>query len=94
VCIAIAPRGKTTEKMISNIEEVRARGGAILSIATEGDTAVAGVSDHCVEIPACEEIFSPILSIIPLQLLAYYRAVGLGRDVDKPRNLAKSVTVE
>jgi glutamine---fructose-6-phosphate transaminase (isomerizing) len=94
VCVAIAPQGRTTDKMLSNIQEVRARGGAILSIATEGDTAVAAVSDQCVEIPACEEIFSPILTIIPLQLLAYHRAVGLGRDVDKPRNLAKSVTVE
>jgi glucosamine--fructose-6-phosphate aminotransferase (isomerizing) len=94
VCVAIAPHGRANEKMISNIQEVRARGGAILSIATEGDAAVASVSDHCVEIPACEEIFSPILSVIPLQLLAYFRAVGLGRDVDRPRNLAKSVTVE
>jgi glucosamine--fructose-6-phosphate aminotransferase (isomerizing) len=94
VCVAIAPRGKTTEKMVSNIEEVRARGGHILSIATDGDTSVASVSDQCIEIPACEEIFSPILSVVPLQLLAYFRAVGLGRDVDKPRNLAKSVTVE
>jgi glucosamine--fructose-6-phosphate aminotransferase (isomerizing) len=94
LCVAIAPRGRTTEKMISNIEEVRARGGAILSVATEGDPSVASVSDHVIEIPACEEIFTPILSIVPLQLLAYYRAVGLGRDVDRPRNLAKSVTVE
>ena len=94
VCVAVAPRGRTTEKLISNIEEARARGGTILSVATEGDAAVAAVSDHCIEIPACEELFSPILAVIPLQLLAYHRAVGLGRDVDRPRNLAKSVTVE
>jgi len=94
VCVAIAPRGRVTEKMISNIEEVRARGGNILSVATEGDAAVAGVSDQVFEIPACEEMFSPVLAVIPLQLLAYHRAIGLGRDVDRPRNLAKSVTVE
>ncbi len=94
VCVAVAPRGRVTEKMVSNIEEVRARGGRILSVATEGDASVSGVSDHAFEIPACEEIFSPVLAIAPLQLLAYHRAVGLGRDVDRPRNLAKSVTVE
>ena len=94
VCVAIAPRGRVTEKMISNIEEVRARGGRILSVATEGDRAVARISDQVLEIPACEEMFSPILAVLPLQLLAYHRAVGLGRDVDRPRNLAKSVTVE
>ena len=94
VCVAIAPRGRVTEKMISNIEEVRARGGRIVSVATEGDSAVARVSDQVFEIPACEEMFSPILAVLPLQLLAYHRAVALGRDIDRPRNLAKSVTVE
>ncbi|HTF56899.1 MAG TPA: glutamine--fructose-6-phosphate transaminase (isomerizing), partial [Planctomycetota bacterium] len=94
VCVAVAPRGRATEKMVSNIEEVRARGGHIISVATEGDRAVAGVSDQVFEIPACEEMFSPILAVLPLQLLAYHRAVGLDRDVDRPRNLAKSVTVE
>jgi glucosamine--fructose-6-phosphate aminotransferase (isomerizing) len=94
VCVAVAPRGRVTEKMVSNIEEVRARGGRILSVATEGDASVSGVSDHAFEIPGCEELFSPVLAIAPLQLLAYHRAVGLGRDVDRPRNLAKSVTVE
>ncbi|MBI4566659.1 MAG: glutamine--fructose-6-phosphate transaminase (isomerizing) [Planctomycetes bacterium] len=94
VCVAITPRGRVKEKMISNIQEVRSRGGRIVSVATEGDHAVAEVSDHVFEIPSCEEMFSPILAVIPLQLLAYHRAVGLGRDVDRPRNLAKSVTVE
>ncbi|HKS16960.1 MAG TPA: glutamine--fructose-6-phosphate aminotransferase, partial [Planctomycetota bacterium] len=91
---AVAPRGRVTAKMVSNIEEVRARGGRILAVATQGDLSVAGVSDHVIEIPDCEEIFSPVLAIAPLQLLAYHRAVAMGRDVDRPRNLAKSVTVE
>jgi glucosamine--fructose-6-phosphate aminotransferase (isomerizing) len=94
VCVAAAPRGRVTDKMVSNIQEVRARGGRVLSVATEGDRHVTEVSDHVFEIPACEEMFSPILAVIPLQLLAYHRAVALGRDVDRPRNLAKSVTVE
>ncbi len=94
VCVAVAPRGRVAEKMISNIQEVRARGGRVLSVATEGDRAVAAVSEEVVEIPPCEEMFSPVLAVLPLQLLAYHRAVALGRDVDRPRNLAKSVTVE
>lgn len=94
VCVAIAPRGRVSEKMISNMEEVKARGGRILSVATEGDTGVSRISDQVFEIPKCEEMFSPILAVLPLQLLAYHRAAGLGRDVDRPRNLAKSVTVE
>ncbi|RPH50139.1 MAG: SIS domain-containing protein, partial [Planctomycetota bacterium] len=93
-CVAIAPAGRVTEKMISNIQEIRARRGHVISIATKGDRQVRSVSDHVVEIPACEEMFSPVLAVIPLQLLAYYAATGLGRDVDQPRNLAKSVTVE
>jgi glucosamine--fructose-6-phosphate aminotransferase (isomerizing) len=94
VSIAIAPRGRVTEKMVSNIQEVRARGGKVLSILTEGDPLLKAVSDDVFSIPACPELYSPILSIIPLQLLAYHVAVQLGRDVDRPRNLAKSVTVE
>ena len=80
--------------MVSNIHEVRARGGEILTIATEGQAAVRPISDHVFEIPACPESLSPVLAVIPLQLLAYSVAVALGRDVDQPRNLAKSVTVE
>jgi len=94
VCVAVAPRGRVTDKMISNIQEVRARGGRVLSVVTEGDAHAIEVSDHVFEIPECEELFSPVLAVIPLQLLAYHRAVALGRDVDRPRNLAKSVTVE
>jgi glucosamine--fructose-6-phosphate aminotransferase (isomerizing) len=93
-CVAIAPAGRVTEKMISNIQEIRARRGHVISIATRGDKLVRSVSDHVIEIPPCDEMFSPVLAVIPLQLLAYYTATSLGRDVDQPRNLAKSVTVE
>ncbi|HLY75079.1 MAG TPA: glutamine--fructose-6-phosphate transaminase (isomerizing) [Planctomycetota bacterium] len=94
VCVAVAPRGRVTEKMISNIQEVRARGGRVISICTERDSWPKELSDEVVSIPDCPELFSPVLAIIPLQLLAYSAAVHLGRDVDRPRNLAKSVTVE
>jgi len=93
-CIAIAPQGRVSEKMVSNIQEVRARGGQVFSIATKGQGLIGPVSEHLFEIPPCPEIFSPLLAAIPLQLLAYFVAVELGRDVDQPRNLAKSVTVE
>jgi glutamine---fructose-6-phosphate transaminase (isomerizing) len=93
-CVAIAPRGPVVEKMVSNIQEIRARGGRVVSVATKGDRLVRAVSEHVVEIPACEELFSPVLAVVPLQLLAYHAATALGRDVDRPRNLAKSVTVE
>ena len=93
-CVAIAPTGRVTEKMVSNIQEIRARRGRVISVATQGDRLIRSVSEHVFEIPACEEMFSPVLAAIPLQLLAYYTATALGRDVDQPRNLAKSVTVE
>jgi glucosamine--fructose-6-phosphate aminotransferase (isomerizing) len=93
-CVALAPRGPVVEKMVSNIQEIRARGGRVVSVATQGDRLVRAVSDHVVEIPPCPEPFSPVLAVVPLQLLAYHAATALGRDVDRPRNLAKSVTVE
>ena len=82
------------EKTLSNIQEVKAREGIVVSITTEGDEEVAKMSDHVIEIPASNELLLPILEIVPLQLLAYHIAVRLGCDVDQPRNLAKSVTVE
>jgi len=82
------------EKTHSNIVEVKAREGIVLSILTEGDEMSAAVSDHVIEIPASSDLLSPILAVIPLQLLAYHIAVRRGCDVDQPRNLAKSVTVE
>ena len=82
------------EKTHSNIVEVKAREGIVISVLTEGDTMSSTMSDHVIEIPPSSDLLSPILSIIPLQLLAYHIAVRRGCDVDQPRNLAKSVTVE
>jgi glucosamine--fructose-6-phosphate aminotransferase (isomerizing) len=82
------------EKTHSNIVEVKAREGIVISVLTEGDTMSAGESDYVIEIPPSSDLLSPILSIVPLQLLAYHIAVRRGCDVDQPRNLAKSVTVE
>jgi glutamine---fructose-6-phosphate transaminase (isomerizing) len=82
------------EKTLSNIQEVKAREGIVISIASEGDQDVAKVSDHVIWIPPSDELLLPILEIVPLQLLAYHIAVRRGCDVDQPRNLAKSVTVE
>ncbi|MGA3097058.1 MAG: glutamine--fructose-6-phosphate transaminase (isomerizing) [Bryobacteraceae bacterium] len=82
------------EKTLSNIQEVKAREGVVVALATEGDEEVAKVADHVIWIPASEELLAPILEIVPLQLLAYHIAVRRGCDVDQPRNLAKSVTVE
>ncbi len=92
--VVIAPKRGNYEKILSNIQEVKARKGRIISVVTEGDTDVKALSDWSFEIPDSEECFEPILSIIPLQLLAYHIAIAKGRDVDQPRNLAKSVTVE
>jgi glucosamine--fructose-6-phosphate aminotransferase (isomerizing) len=82
------------EKTHSNIVEVKAREGQVISVLTEGDEMSSSVSDHVIEVPASSDLLSPILSVIPLQLLAYHIAVRRGCDVDQPRNLAKSVTVE
>ena len=82
------------EKTLSNIQEVKAREGIVVAIATQGDSEVHKMADHVIEIPPCSELLSPILEIVPLQLLAYHIAVRRGCDVDHPRNLAKSVTVE
>jgi glucosamine--fructose-6-phosphate aminotransferase (isomerizing) len=82
------------EKTLSNIQEVKAREGIVIAIATEGDRAVPKLADHVIELPASSELLLPILEVVPLQLLAYHIAVRRGCDVDQPRNLAKSVTVE
>ena len=92
--VVIAPEDSVLEKNISNIEEVRARKGPIIAVGTEGCTKLQRVADDFIGIPHCPDYLSPILTSIPLQLLAYHTAVALGCDVDKPRNLAKSVTVE
>jgi glucosamine--fructose-6-phosphate aminotransferase (isomerizing) len=82
------------DKTLSNIQEVKARDGIVVAIATEGDDKVRKVANHVIEIPHSSELLTPILAIVPLQLLAYHIAVRRGCDVDQPRNLAKSVTVE
>jgi len=92
--VAICPRDKVRDKMLSNIEQVRARGGRVIALATEGDDVVAGGADDVIWIPETSRYLTPVLAVIPLQLLAYHIAVLRGCDVDQPRNLAKSVTVE
>jgi glucosamine--fructose-6-phosphate aminotransferase (isomerizing) len=92
--VAIAIRDAVYEKMISQIEQAKARHGVVIAIATEGDDFIATKADHVLYVPEVPELLSPIVTVIPLQLLAYYIAVHLGKDVDQPRNLAKSVTVE
>ena len=92
--VFIATKSSQYEKIIGNIEEVRARGGKTIIVATEGDERIAEYADHLITIPDATEQLQPILTVIPLQLLAYHAAVLRGHDVDKPRNLAKSVTVE
>ncbi|HYE97759.1 MAG TPA: SIS domain-containing protein, partial [Planctomycetota bacterium] len=94
MCVAAAPKSRVTDKVVSNIQEIRARGASVFAVATEGDPEIRRVSNDVVEIPECEEIFSPVLTVLPLQLLAYHAARALKLDVDRPRNLAKSVTVE
>ncbi|MBW7867198.1 MAG: glutamine--fructose-6-phosphate transaminase (isomerizing) [Brumimicrobium sp.] len=90
----IATKGASYEKVVSNIQEVKARKGRIIAIVTEGDTQVKDMADHTIEIPETDENLTPLLATIPLQLVAYYVAVMRGANVDQPRNLAKSVTVE
>ena len=90
----IATKGASYEKVVSNIQEVKARKGKIIAIVTEGDTVVRGLADHVIEIPDTPDALVPLLSVVPLQLISYHIAVMLGRNVDQPRNLAKSVTVE
>ena len=90
----IATQGHSYEKVVSNIQEVKARKGKITAIVTEGDKTVRGLADHFIEIPKTDDSLVPIISVIPLQLLAYHIAVMRGCNVDQPRNLAKSVTVE
>jgi glucosamine--fructose-6-phosphate aminotransferase (isomerizing) len=92
--VFVAPRDAVYQKVVSNVEEVKARGGRVIAIVTEGDTGVARLADHKIEIPETLDLLTPVLSVLPLQLLAYYIAVRRGCNVDQPRNLAKSVTVE
>jgi glutamine---fructose-6-phosphate transaminase (isomerizing) len=92
--IFVATKDSFHEKIVSNIQEIKARKGKVIAIVTEGDEMISSLADDTIELPAADEIIAPIISVIPLQLLAYYIGVHKGLDVDKPRNLAKSVTVE
>jgi glucosamine--fructose-6-phosphate aminotransferase (isomerizing) len=92
--VFLATRGTQYEKVVSNIEEVRSRGGRIIAVATEGDEQIKRYADAVFTIPPMPDALQPLVSVVPLQLLAYHAAVLRGLDVDKPRNLAKSVTVE
>jgi glutamine---fructose-6-phosphate transaminase (isomerizing) len=93
-CIFVAPRGALHAKTMSNLEEVKARNGTIITVGTVGDHALVELSDVFLPIPEAPEIVQPLLAVVPLQLLAYHVARLRGCDIDKPRNLAKSVTVE
>jgi len=92
--VCIAPQDHVYPKIVSNMQEVRARGGRIIAITSEGNGDLSHLAEHQLRIPACDPLLSPVLTVIPLQLLAYHIAVLRGCDVDRPRNLAKSVTVE
>ena len=92
--VVLAPRKGQYEKVISNIQEVKARNGQIIAIVNEGDTEIHTIADYVIEVPETEEMFTPLLTTIPLQLLSYHIALMRGCNVDQPRNLAKSVTVE
>jgi glucosamine--fructose-6-phosphate aminotransferase (isomerizing) len=92
--VFIAPDDAVFDKNVSNIEEVKARKGPVIAVTTEGQTKLERIADDVIYIPSCPSILSPLLTVIPLQLLSYYVALARGCDVDKPRNLAKSVTVE
>ena len=93
-CLFLVPDDGLREKILSNIKEVKSRRGRVIAIAAAGDEEVRDIADDVIEVPRVRETFYPFLMVVPLQLLAYYSAVELGRDVDQPRNLAKSVTVE
>ena len=92
--VAVAPRDGSYERMLGNVEEVRAREGLVIAVVQAGDRVIASKAAHVLEIPPCADLLAPLLTVIPLQLLAYHIAVRRGCDVDQPRNLAKSVTVE
>jgi glucosamine--fructose-6-phosphate aminotransferase (isomerizing) len=92
--VAIATQDAVYDKMLSQIEQAKARGAVVVAVATEGDELVAAKADHVIYVPAAPPLLAPVVNVIPLQLLAYHVAVWLGLDVDQPRNLAKSVTVE
>jgi glucosamine--fructose-6-phosphate aminotransferase (isomerizing) len=92
--VFIATKDSYHEKIVSNMQEIKARKGKVIAVITEGDDVVTNLADDVIVVPEADEIVAPLLSVVPMQLLAYYIGVAKGLDVDKPRNLAKSVTVE
>ena len=92
--IALATQDKLYEKMVSNIVEIQARGARIIGLAKEGKTEIEKTSDEVIYIPQCADEVAPVLAVVPLQIFAYYVALEKGCNIDKPKNLAKSVTVE
>ncbi|NLF00621.1 MAG: SIS domain-containing protein, partial [Anaerolineales bacterium] len=92
--VALCPRDHVYDKMVSQVEQAEARGGTVIALATQGDADIARKADHMLHVPPTPPLLSPIVNVVPMQLLAYYLAIRRGCDVDQPRNLAKSVTVE
>ena len=92
--VIIAPKDHLYDKIVNNVQQVKARGGSIIAIVTEGDDLISEIADHVLEVPKVSECLTPIITSIPLQLISYYIAINKGKNVDMPRNLAKSVTVE
>ena len=92
--VFVATKDTYYDKIVSNIQEIKARKGKVIAVISEGDTVIRGLADDTMVVPEADEIVAPMLSVIPLQLLSYYIGIAKGCDVDKPRNLAKSVTVE
>ena len=92
--VFIVPHGTTYDKVLANMEEVKARGGPVIAVASQDDPKIESIADDVIRVPSAPEILQPIVTVVPLQLLSYHIALLRGCDVDKPRNLAKSVTVE
>ena len=92
--VFVATKDSYHEKIVSNMQEIKARKGKVIAVITEGDEVIPTLADDVFYVPPADEIIAPMLSVIPMQLLSYYVGVAKGYDVDKPRNLAKSVTVE
>ena len=92
--VFVATKDSYYEKIVSNVQEIKARKGMVIAVATEGDEIIPGMADDTMFVPDADEVLAPLLSVIPMQLLSYYVGLAKGLDVDKPRNLAKSVTVE
>lgn len=92
--VIIAPKDHLYDKIVNNVQQVKARGGSIIAVVTEGDDLISQIADHVLEVPKVSECLTPIITSIPLQLISYYIAINKGKNVDMPRNLAKSVTVE